>query len=176
MIFQARAEFDGTDEERAAQRRSLEQAQDARERRALLCIGCDRPVREAHPSIEEEQACVSAQQTAVRAALDAEDAAEPKRDMRFTGPRSSTRLRRASLDRMASAPGKALHGYVGESRQLEVFRNPRKHQTRMSRWVLYRCSNKSSDFFTSCEDARVYGSKLNPKVEWRVEDFEGSAR
>jgi hypothetical protein len=46
------------------------------------CIGCDQPVS-VHPSIEDRIACESAQQTRVRAELDAAAAAEPKRDGRF---------------------------------------------------------------------------------------------
>ena len=50
--------------------------------------------------------------------------------------------------------------------QLEVFRNRRPRM-----WALYRLSNHSWDNFTTAEDAMAWGSKLNPKVEWRRESM-----
>jgi len=67
------------------------------------------------------------------------------------------------------AKGMAWHGYVGAERHLEVFRNPRRFQHRGSRFILFRTSNHSSDGFASWEDAKAYGSRLNPKIEWRLE-------
>ena len=48
------------------------------------CTGCQRPVWEAHKTIEEHIACEAAQQEAVRIKMDLDDAMEPKRDNRFT--------------------------------------------------------------------------------------------
>ena len=48
-----------------------------------ICDGCDKPVWEAHKTIEEHIACCAAQQARVRAELDAVEAAEPKRDRRY---------------------------------------------------------------------------------------------
>lgn len=49
----------------------------------MFCYGCDRPIREAHKTIEEHLACEAAQQARVRAELDAEEAKAPKYDKRF---------------------------------------------------------------------------------------------
>jgi len=48
-------------------------------RAAVLCVGCDRPLREAHPTIEGHLACEAAQQAAVRAELDAAHRAADER-------------------------------------------------------------------------------------------------
>ena len=45
----------------------------------LACLGCEK----GHAEIEEVVACQAAEQQAVRAALDAADAAEPKKDRRY---------------------------------------------------------------------------------------------
>lgn len=70
-----------------------------------LCTGCDRPICEAHATIAEHSACEAAQQAAVRAALDAADAAEPKRDRRFT---RHAPLRKGEAERAAQARRRAV--------------------------------------------------------------------
>lgn len=55
--------------------------------------------------------------------------------------------------------------------QLEVFLNKRS-ASRLSRWALYRTSNHSRDNFSNAQDAMAWGSKLNPKIEWRKESME----
>ena len=49
--------------------------------------------------------------------------------------------------------------------ELEVF-------WRAGRWALYRTSNHSRDNFNDAKNAMAWGSKINPKIEWRREAME----
>ena len=69
-------------------------------------------------------------------------------------------------------PRLAWHGYRGGVRQIEVFRNPRKHQTKMSRYIMFRCSNSSSEAHPTEEDALIRANRLNTELEWRQEPYE----
>ena len=57
---------------------------------AAICTGCDRPIWDAHATIEEHVACESAQQNAVRAELERAAAALPKKDGRFLSRNAPT--------------------------------------------------------------------------------------
>ena len=63
-----------------------------------LCDGCDQPIATVHDSIEAHIACCAAQQARVRAELDAEWAAEPKRDRRFLSRHAPIRKNQKGCD------------------------------------------------------------------------------
>lgn len=50
--------------------------------------------------------------------------------------------------------------------QMQVFRNPRKHPTSRTRWILLRVSNGTSEGFATREDAMRYAERLTPGISW----------
>ena len=67
--------------------------------------------------------------------------------------------------------GTVWRGYVtvnGQTTlQLEVSRNIRSMPGRQ--WALYRLPSWSRENFRTATEARAWGSRINPKVEWKQE-------
>lgn len=61
----------------------------------FICTGCDRPVWEAHKTIEEHLACESAQQQAILRQIQEEERKRPKRDNRMTARNAGRKARKS---------------------------------------------------------------------------------
>lgn len=100
------------------------------------------------------------------------DSADPER-RRVSDGYSSKRAASMDARAMNELETYVWRGYVTldgrTSLELEVVRNYKKFQNRGTRFLLVRVASGSGDGFRFVEDALAHGSRINPKIEWKIE-------